>query len=53
LTKTKKQSVEWPHGAKKLHHRIQRGGVISAVTESFHPSDAHSYAVFLEDDIEV
>lgn len=41
------------HGPKTLHHRIQRGGLISAVTESFHPSDVHSYAVFLEDDIEV
>eukprot|EP00904_Undaria_pinnatifida_P003778 jgi/Undpi1/13400/HiC_scaffold_8.g03059.m1 len=45
-------SVDWAHGAKTVHHRIQRGGLISAVTESFHPSDVHSYAVFLEDDIE-
>ncbi|CAN0488181.1 unnamed protein product, partial [Laminaria digitata] len=45
--------VDWPHGMKSVHHRIQRGGLISAVTESFHPASPHNYAVFLEDDIEV
>eukprot|EP00752_Nemacystus_decipiens_P007045 g6318.t1 len=45
--------VDWPFGRKHIHHRIQRGGLISAVTESFHPSTPHDYAVFLEDDIEV
>lgn len=47
------QAVDWPHGMKSVHHRIQRGGLISAVTESFHPASPHNYAVFLEDDIEV
>ncbi|CAB1115055.1 unnamed protein product [Ectocarpus sp. CCAP 1310/34] len=45
--------VDWPFGDKQIHHRIQRGGLISAVTESFHPSTPHDYAIFLEDDIEV
>ncbi|CAM9254093.1 unnamed protein product, partial [Scytosiphon promiscuus] len=45
--------VDWPFGPKQIHHRIQRGGLISAVTESFHPSTPHDYAIFLEDDIEV
>lgn len=48
-----RQSVDWPFGNKQIHHRVQRGGLISAVTESFHPSTPHDYAVFLEDDIEV
>lgn len=47
------QGVDWPFGNKQIHHRIQRGGLISAVTESFHPSTPHDYAIFLEDDIEV
>lgn len=47
------QGVDWPFGDKQIHHRIQRGGLISAVTESFHPSTPHDYAIFLEDDIEV
>ncbi|CAN0373360.1 unnamed protein product, partial [Discosporangium mesarthrocarpum] len=46
-------SFHWPFGNKLIHHRIQRGGLISAVTESFHPGDAHQYPIFLEDDIEV
>lgn len=45
--------MDWPFGDKQIHHRIQRGGLISAVTESFHPSTPHDYAIFLEDDIEV
>lgn len=45
--------MDWPYGRKLIHHRIQRGGLISAVTESFHPSTPHDYAIFLEDDIEV
>lgn len=45
--------LEWLHGPKTIHHRVRRGGLISAVTESFHPADPHHYAIFLEDDIEV
>ena len=33
--------------------RVAKGGLIAAVVESWVPSDAHSYGILLEDDIEV
>ncbi|CAN0183308.1 unnamed protein product, partial [Phaeothamnion confervicola] len=43
----------WPHGPKEIHRRVRRGGLIAAVTESFHPATPHQYAVLLEEDVEV
>jgi len=43
----------WPHGHKHSRHRVQQGGLILQVTESWYPSSADEYVVFLEDDIEV
>ncbi|KAL1530130.1 hypothetical protein AB1Y20_001048 [Prymnesium parvum] len=44
---------EWRHGTKHVHTRVVKGGLISAVVESWYPSGEHSYGVLLEDDIEV
>ncbi|KAI9143997.1 hypothetical protein BKA69DRAFT_1122655 [Paraphysoderma sedebokerense] len=44
---------QWPHGSKHIRHRVQKGGLLAAVSESWYPSSNHHYAVFLEDDIEV
>ena len=43
----------WLHGAKHVHTRVLKGGLISAVVESWFPSGEHSYGLLLEDDIEV
>ena len=42
----------WAHGAKHVHTRVLRGGLIAAVVESWFPTTAHSYGLLLEDDIE-
>ena len=47
------QSWRWRHGSKQLHPRAVRGGLISAVVESWFPSSDTSYGLLLEDDIEV
>ncbi|ORY99001.1 hypothetical protein BCR43DRAFT_436945 [Syncephalastrum racemosum] len=43
----------WRHGKKIVRHRIQKGGLMPAIVESWYPSSDHNYAVLLEDDIEV
>lgn len=43
----------WPYGTKTVRHRSRKGGLISAITESWYPSSNDNYAVLLEDDIEV
>ena len=44
---------EWPHGDVYLHHRIVHGGLMTAVVESWYPRNNDSYAVILEDDVEL
>lgn len=43
----------WPHGLKYVHHRVVRGGLISAVVESYYPSSDQEFGILLEDDLEV
>ncbi|KAL0073700.1 hypothetical protein J3Q64DRAFT_1745221 [Phycomyces blakesleeanus] len=43
----------WRQGSKTLRHRIQKGGLMPAIVESWYPNNNHNYAVLLEDDIEV
>ncbi|KAI7869507.1 hypothetical protein BDF14DRAFT_1965195 [Spinellus fusiger] len=44
---------QWRQGSKILRHRIQKGGLMAAVVESWYPNNNHNYAVLLEDDVEV
>ena len=46
-------SFEWPHGRKLVRKRIQKGGLIRAVSESWYPSSENDFGLILEDDIEV
>lgn len=46
-------SFDWPHGGKLVRKRIQKGGLIRAVSESWYPSSRHDFGLILEDDIEV
>lgn len=46
-------SFEWPHGHKHIKKRVQQGGLITAVMESWYPSSNQNYGMFLEDDVEV
>jgi len=46
-------NLKWPYGNKHLRHRVQQGGLIFQVTESWYPGGLNEYAVLLEDDIEV
>ncbi len=46
-------SIEWPHGFKIVKKRMQLGGLITAVTESWFPASDYDYGLLLEDDIEV
>jgi hypothetical protein len=43
-------SFEWPHGPMTLRRRIIQGGLIRAVSESWHPA---SDDLLQEDDIKV
>ena len=43
----------WRHGHKSIIRRIQPGGLIRAVSESWFPASNNEYGLFLEDDIEV
>mmetsp|Transcript_38396 Transcript_38396/g.62889 ORF Transcript_38396/g.62889 Transcript_38396/m.62889 type:complete len:694 (+) Transcript_38396:222-2303(+) len=45
--------LHWPHGEKIVRHRVQQGGLIAAVTESWYPGSFDEYGILLEDDIEV
>ncbi|CAG8569650.1 12874_t:CDS:2 [Cetraspora pellucida] len=47
------QTFDWTFGRKNIRHRIVHGGLLSAVIESYYPSDNHDYAVILEDDVEL
>ncbi len=46
-------SFHWNHGAITVHHRIIHGGLLPAVVESWYPHTNHTYALLLEDDIEL
>jgi len=43
----------WPHGPKTVHVRVEKGGLVSAVAESWYPSSPEDHGIILEDDIEV
>lgn len=44
---------QWEYGSKHVNRRVQRGGLIRAVSESWFPSSDNDYGLLLEDDIEV
>jgi hypothetical protein len=46
-------SFEWPHGRKFVRKRVQKGGLVRAVSESWYPSSKNDFGLILEDDIEV
>ncbi|KAI8996588.1 hypothetical protein BD414DRAFT_559120 [Trametes punicea] len=43
----------WNFGDVFLHHRIVHGGLLTAVVESWYPHGNDSYALILEDDVEL
>ena len=45
--------IIWPHGPKEIRHRVKRGGLVTAVAESWYPSSPEDHCIILEDDIEV
>jgi len=45
--------AKWPFGEKIIRHRVNQGGLIAAVTESWYPGSFDEYGILLEDDIEV
>ena len=47
------QSFKWEHGLVAIHSRLIKGGLITAVVESWFPRQNNSYAIILEDDIQV
>ncbi|KAI0080944.1 hypothetical protein K474DRAFT_1704236 [Panus rudis PR-1116 ss-1] len=47
------QSYQWKHGALSVHKRVLHGGLLPAVVESWYPHSDDSYAVILEDDVEL
>ena len=47
------EDFKWLHGSISIHHRIIHGGLLPAVVESWYPSSNDSYAVILEDDVEL
>jgi hypothetical protein len=46
-------NLAWPHGKKSVYNRIKRGGLVTAVSESWYPSHDMEHAIILEDDIEL
>ncbi|KIL69489.1 hypothetical protein M378DRAFT_99099 [Amanita muscaria Koide BX008] len=46
-------SFIWNHGPIFIHHRVIHGGLLPAVVESWYPHANHTYALILEDDVEV
>ncbi|KAG9292244.1 hypothetical protein G9A89_023964 [Geosiphon pyriformis] len=47
------QKFKWRFGPVTLRHRVQQGGLLPAIVESFYPANEDEYAVLLEDDVEV
>jgi len=55
-TEAELQTVEdfhWEHGAKVVLARVQRGGVVAAILESWYPASDDDVAIILEDDLSV
>ncbi|KAF8631855.1 hypothetical protein AX15_002125 [Amanita polypyramis BW_CC] len=46
-------SFSWNYGAITIHHRVIHGGLLPAVVESWYPHTNHTYALLLEDDVEL
>ncbi|KZS94459.1 hypothetical protein SISNIDRAFT_503355 [Sistotremastrum niveocremeum HHB9708] len=46
-------SFTWPHGDSYMRHRVIKGGLLSAVVESWYPAGNHSHGVIIEDDVEL
>ncbi|CAG8779913.1 9927_t:CDS:2, partial [Racocetra fulgida] len=46
-------AFEWTFGQKNIRYRVIQGGLLSAVVESYYPSDDHDFGVILEDDVEL
>jgi len=44
---------KWIHGPKRIHKRFVRGGLVTAVLESWYPAHDHDYVLLAEDDIEL
>lgn len=44
---------KWTHGPLQVRQRVQKGGLLAAITESWYPLTNDEYAIILEDDIEV
>jgi len=53
ITKVLVENLVWKYGDKTVRHRIKQAGVMTAVVESWYPSNANEYAIFLEENIEV
>ena len=47
------QSFRWPYGEKVIKKRLRKGGLITAVSESWYPASSQEHGIILEDDIEV
>ncbi|KAF8636413.1 hypothetical protein AX17_003595 [Amanita inopinata Kibby_2008] len=43
----------WKHGSMSIYHRVVHGGLLPAVVESWYPHTNDTYALLLEDDVEV
>ncbi|KAH8116272.1 hypothetical protein DFH11DRAFT_1852900 [Phellopilus nigrolimitatus] len=43
----------WQHGHVFVHHRVVHAGLLIAIVESWYPRTNDSYAIILEDDVEV
>ncbi|KDQ19170.1 hypothetical protein BOTBODRAFT_103262, partial [Botryobasidium botryosum FD-172 SS1] len=52
-TRALADSYRWEHGDVHLRHRVVLGGLLPAVVESWYPHTNNSYAIILEDDIEL
>ena len=46
-------NFEWPQGSKSMFVRVNHGGLVTAVSESWYPSSPGEHGIILEDDIEV
>lgn len=46
-------SFNWNHGAITVYHRIIHGGLLPAIVESWYPHANDTYALLLEDDVEL
>jgi hypothetical protein len=47
------EQFSWQAGSVTVTHRVQHGGLLAAVVESWYPHSDDSYGLILEDDIEL